>query len=102
MPRLPTPPANGKLPADFEKYQANPGFASAIMIDLQRVFICLDIEPGENQPPVDTTYFQMVMAASQSFSSKVVLPMSANSEWRTEGFEFQNESKMMPGVSEII
>lgn len=89
MPRLPTPPANGKLPNDFESYEACPGIAAATMIDLQRVFICLDIEPEENQNPVDTSYLQMVMAASHKFSSKVVLPMSANAEWRTEGFEFQ-------------
>ena len=72
------PPGNGKV-ADFEPYAGEPGLSASIMVDLQRVFICLDIDNETN----DLQYLEMVARGAAKFSSKVVLPMSANSEWRT-------------------
>ena len=49
------------------------------MADLQRIFGCLDMV----QSPVrDPQYIMTVAKNSTLFSSKVVMPMSAQGEWR--------------------
>ena len=78
--RLPHP---GKGEIEIDKCPKNQGFSHSVMADLQRVFGCIDMSlpEGEN---LDYEYLKIVGEASNSnaFSSKVVMPMSAQHEWR--------------------
>lgn len=79
VPRLPTPPPKGALTHDdIEKYSGDLGFASQIVIDLQRLFMCLEMQKDS----IDESWVLMAHKMAKLFSGKVVLPMSSNSEWR--------------------
>ena len=67
----------------MDGYSGESGFSCKVIVDLQRVFACLDIgnEQGDGWNQV---YVADVAKATDSFSSKVVMPMSAQSEWRLD------------------
>lgn len=60
------------------------GFSAAVVMDIQRIFACLEIS-AEQTDPDHQEYIAAVAKHSDSFSSKVVMPMSAQSEWRLGG-----------------
>ena len=54
------------------------------MVDVQRVGACLKLETGgDNLDPADEPYIVAGAKLAPLFSSKVVLPMSSNAQWRT-------------------
>jgi hypothetical protein len=59
------------------------GLPSQLMIDLQRVFACIQVHQSSEDPKVklDVNYMAAV-GACQDFSSKVCLGMSSSGEWR--------------------
>lgn len=88
--RMPTPPAHGIIAVSlFEDWKCEPGFAASIVVDLQRIFVCLDAASNDPDRKDDVEYLQMVAKNAAKFSSKIVLPMSANSEWRTVFFHIK-------------
>ena len=76
--------------ADFGDFNGNPGFSISTMIDLQRVFVCIDMASDDPLRNDDLDYLQMVSKSAHRFSTKVVLPMSASADFRTgiDGFHF--------------
>ena len=76
-------PPHGKGAVQMDGYSGESGFSCKVIVDLQRVFACLDIgnEQGDGWNQV---YVADVAKATDSFSSKVVMPMSAQSEWRLD------------------
>lgn len=74
--RYPTP---GKGPVDLSEYGGEKGLSHCIIADLQRIVACLDMA---EDPIPDPEYILIVAKESNLFSSKVVMPMSAQSEWR--------------------
>ena len=83
QPRWPTPGAN-KPTTEYDQYSCTPGFSAQIMIDVQRLGACLQVESSENADPSDEPYIVAAAKLAPLFSSKVVLPMSSNAQWRTE------------------
>lgn len=76
-------PAPGKGNVTTEGYECTGGFSSVLVIDLQRVFACVEVHTGE-EGSFNMDYISQVASASSSFSPRVVLPMSASSEWRQD------------------
>ena len=78
-------PSPGKGPVDCSGFACSSRFGAAIMVDLQRVIACMDISAEDGSG--NTEFLLQVAQASDAFSSRVVTPMSAQSEWRkAEGF----------------
>lgn len=54
------------------------GFNQQIMVDLQRVLACLQVQG--NNPKIDLKYLSAI--SKGSFSTKLVMAMNAQNEWR--------------------
>lgn len=77
-------PPPGKGEVSTEGYRCEAGFSSTVVADLQRVFGALEMLRSETDPvdpPLDQSYLGEVAGASSSFSTVVVSPMSAQSEF---------------------
>lgn len=83
-------PSPVKDPTEFKHYAWELGFSCVIVMDLQRVFACLEVaEPS--QAAWDLEYLAAVANQSSSFSNKLVTPMSTQQEWRQEGLRFPDD-----------
>lgn len=76
-PRLPSPQMD--FPS-CDGYSNESGLCAVLMRDLQRVLACICANGDDVRDPNMIPYF--IAVAKGSFSSSIVLPMSANSEWR--------------------
>lgn len=72
-------PSPGKGPVDCSGFACSSGFGATIMVDVQRVVACMDVSEDASST---TEFLLKVAKASDAFSSRVVTPMSAQSEWR--------------------
>ena len=78
-PRLPAPGKAG-VATTFADHPNSHGFCRPIGVDLQRIFACIHVTGEENT--WDFRYLSQVATSTDSFSTKVVMPMSAQQEWR--------------------
>ena len=62
---------------DFHSLPNGTGFQGQVMIDLQRILACLQIYNKKPEPR-----FLSMVSRETSFSSKMVMAMNAQSEWR--------------------
>ena len=76
--RLPTTPEEL---TNLSKYENGSGYSAAVMRDIQRVYCCLEVGEADGNGMVDSSYVAKV-AGFQSFGPRVIVPMSAQSEWR--------------------
>ena len=83
---------HGKAFTDEElaEYRSDPGFGKQVMIDLQRLFACLEADKGEDN--IDAEYVAEISKLNSHFSGKIVLPMNSNTQWRTGSCETASES----------
>lgn len=61
---------------DISDYQNLTGLSGQVMLNVQRVLACLEMQKNE----VDTKYLSLVSKAS--YSKSLVMAMNAQSEWR--------------------
>ena len=68
----------------LDGYKCEAGFSASVVLDLQRVYACVAVnEPRDPEAePVDQEFLSQVASANSSFSTRVVMPMSSNAEWR--------------------
>lgn len=81
-------PKPGKGEVDADGHKCELGYSASVIVDLQRVFACLDMKRSESkpvEPSLNSGYLCAVAAAHSSFSTPVVTPMNAQSEWRLMG-----------------
>lgn len=82
--RLPDPSPKLEM-IDLNEYKAMPGFAHQVMVDLQRIFACLEVEKkgGDGNGSFDEDYVVAVSRQSEHFSKRILLSMNSMAQWRT-------------------
>lgn len=72
-------PAPDDTPAEWDKYTHEYGYSRVILVDVQRVFACLEIQAGKT----DRAFLSSVGKLQGKFSSRITNAMSAQPSWRT-------------------